>query len=83
MAIKGYNAFPSIAGASPSDCLVSYAAHTLWESYPSAEMQSVYSTVPVDWATPVRVPSMGQIDLFIIFFLYLIRQFAQRKKKPS
>ena len=29
----------SITGASPSDC-----------SYPSAEMQSVYSTAPADWA---------------------------------
>ena len=40
----------SITGTSPSDCLVSYPEH-LGESYPSAEMQSVYSTAPVDWAT--------------------------------
>ena len=35
----------SIAGTSPSDCLVSYPGHSLggW-SYPSAEKQSVYST---------------------------------------
>ena len=43
---------PSITGTSPSDCLVSY----IWTivrggSYPSAEVQSVYSTAPPDWAT--------------------------------
>ena len=40
----------SIAGALPSDCLVSYPGHSLGESYPSAEMQSVYCTAPTDWA---------------------------------
>ena len=41
----------SIAGTSPSDCLVSYPGHMLgWGSYPSAEKQSVYSTAPADWA---------------------------------
>ena len=32
----------SITEASPSDCLVSYAGHSLREHYSSAEMQSVY-----------------------------------------
>ena len=41
---------PSITGTSPSDCLVSYAGHSLGGSYPSAEVQSVYSTAPADWA---------------------------------
>ena len=42
----------SITGTSPSDCLVSYPGHSLGRgSYPSAEMQSVYSTVPAGWAT--------------------------------
>ena len=42
----------STAGTSPSDCLVSYAGHSLGGgSYPSAEVQSVYSTAPADWAT--------------------------------
>ena len=43
---------PSITGTSPSDYLVSYTGHSLWggESYPSAEVQSVYSTAPTDWA---------------------------------
>ena len=37
----------SISGASPSDCLMLYPGHSLWEgSYLSAKMQSVYSTVP-------------------------------------
>ena len=40
----------SITGALPSDCLVSYPGHLLVVgSYLSAEMQSVYSTAPVDW----------------------------------
>ena len=29
----------SITGASLWDCLVSYLGHSLWESYPSAEIQ--------------------------------------------
>ena len=33
-----------------SDCLVSYPGHSKSESYPSAEMQSVYFTASADWA---------------------------------
>ena len=40
---------PSITGVSPSDCLVSCPGHLLGRSHPSAEMQLVYSTAPVDW----------------------------------
>ena len=41
----------STAGTSPSDCLVLYPGHSLGGgSYPSAEVQSVYSTAPADWA---------------------------------
>ena len=40
----------SITGASRSDCLMSYPEHSLGESYPSTEMQSVYSTATADWA---------------------------------
>ena len=41
----------STAGTSPSDCLVSYPGHSLGRgSYPSAEVQSVYSTAPANWA---------------------------------
>ena len=39
-------------GSSITDCLVSYAGHSLEAgSYLSAEMQSVYSTAPAEWAT--------------------------------
>ena len=42
---------PNITGISLSDCLVSYLGHSLGTgSYPSAEVQSVYSTAPADWA---------------------------------
>ena len=41
----------SISGTSPSDCLVSYPGHSFGGgSYPTAEVQSVYSTAPADWA---------------------------------
>ena len=40
-----------ISGASSPNCLVSCTGHSLRESYPPAEMQSVYSIAPVDWAT--------------------------------
>ena len=41
----------SIIGTSPSDCLVSYAEHSLGGGgFPSAEKPSVYSTAPADWA---------------------------------
>ena len=41
----------SITRASPSDCLVSYPGHKLGESYPSAEMRSVYSAASAFWVT--------------------------------
>ena len=49
---KGVLHIPQIAktGDSPSDCLLSYSGHTLGKSYPTAEMQSVYSTAPSNWA---------------------------------
>ena len=40
----------SITGTSTSDCLVSYPGHSFRGSYPSTEVQSVYCTVPIDWA---------------------------------
>ena len=36
-----------ITGTSPSDCLVSYLPHSLWGSYPSVEVQLVYSTFKI------------------------------------
>ena len=38
----------STVGTSSSDSLESYPEHLLEESYPSAEVQSVYSTAPAD-----------------------------------
>ena len=43
----------SITGASLSDCLVSYPGYSLGESYPPVEMKLMYSTAPVDKATPI------------------------------
>ena len=40
----------SITGASPSDCLESYPGDLSEESYPSTEMQLVYSATPAEWA---------------------------------
>ena len=41
----------SITRLSPSDCFALYAGHSLGRgSYPSLEVQSMYSTSPVDWA---------------------------------
>ena len=39
----------SITGTLPSDFLVSYPEHSLGESYPTAELQSVYSIATADW----------------------------------
>ena len=41
----------SMTGASLSDCIMSYPAHLFGGFYPSAEMQSVYSTTLPNWAT--------------------------------
>ena len=45
----------SITGTSQSDYLVSYPADLLAGSYPSAEVQSVYSTAPTDWTRKLLV----------------------------
>ena len=42
--------FDSITGASASDYLVSYPGYSLGESYPSADLQPVYSAAPADRA---------------------------------
>ena len=41
----------SITEISPLDCLVSYRGHSLGDSCSSAEMQSVYSAAPAEWAS--------------------------------
>ena len=48
MTMKGYSTFPQ---TSPSDCLMSYTGHSLRGSYPSADVQSVYSAAPTNWTT--------------------------------
>ena len=40
----------SLTGTSSSDCLVLYSGPSSRGSHPSAEMQSVYSAAPADWA---------------------------------
>ena len=45
MAMKEYSIFPKAPGLEPHHQIVVGG-----EFYPSAEMQSVYSTVPADWA---------------------------------
>ena len=43
---------PGTIGTSPSDCLVSYQdTHSGGVSYPSADVQSVYSTAPTNRAS--------------------------------
>ena len=58
----------SITGTSPSDCLVSYPGHSSG-GYPSAEVQSVYSTAPADWgmgrSTNINQPSTLPVCLFL------------------
>ena len=39
----------NITVVSPSDCLVSKSGHSLGKFYPSAEMQSVYSSAQANW----------------------------------
>ena len=50
--MKGYCTFSKVPAflEPPSDCLVSYPGHSLGESYPSAEIQSVYSAAQADLA---------------------------------
>ena len=57
----------SITGTSPSDCLVLYPGHLLGVgSYPSAEMQWVYSAAPADRAIAI----WGNLSLLYIY-IYL------------
>ena len=60
---------PSITWTSPSNCLVSYTGHSLGGgSYPTAEVQSVYSTAPADW-----IIRFNKIGLRAIIFAAIIR----------
>ena len=61
----------SITGTSPSDCLVSYTGHSLGGSYPSVEVQSVYSTAPVDWAS-VCVYVCMCVCVCVCIYIYIL-----------
>ena len=53
-----------ITEASPSDCLMSYPGHTLGESYPSAEMQSMYlfcSPSRLGWLNKETKPKLSLV----------------------
>ena len=62
----------SITAASPSDCLVSYLG-----SYPSIEMQLVYSTAPANWAllrkSNSTLNSHKKITTMVLFIRLLTR----------
>ena len=42
-------------GISPSDAVLSYPRLSLWVFYPSAEVQSIYSTAPADWVQNLTI----------------------------
>ena len=50
----------SITGTLPLDCLVSYLRHSLGKSYPSAEMQLVYSAAPSNWGSNLTFEETGK-----------------------
>ena len=55
-------------GASLSDGLLSYLGHLLGvASYPSADMQSAYSSVPADWGTTVVAYKIKLINNLVLY----------------
>ena len=58
-----------ITGASPSDGLVSYPGHLLEKFYPTAEMPSVYSAAPADWAISGLVSLFNGISNFVVYLM--------------
>ena len=62
-----------INGALQSDCLVSYPGYLLGKSYPSVEMQTVYSTTSVDWAIFLINDHFSYTQLYGIKYYYLIQ----------
>ena len=61
----------NIIRVSPSDCLVSYTGHLLEESYPSALMQSVYSTAPSDWASVCVCVCVLVVPIKAYIYIYI------------
>ena len=66
---KGVLYIPQISkpGSSPSDCLMLYLGYSVVgkDFYSSAEMQSVYSTAPADWASHYCKKNSSDIFQFI------------------
>ena len=58
----------------PTDCLVSYTGHSLGESYPSAEMQSVYSVALAYWVMYQEVPRSVDVASGTLAQLYTLLQ---------
>ena len=75
-----------ITEASPSDCLESYPGHLPGESYPSAEMQSVYSTASANWATDIQSYSVS-LEIFIVYkilnYLPWLKKFAEEETEAT
>ena len=67
MAIKGYSAFPKAPASLEfhHQTVQCHIQDTRWErSYPSAEVQSVYSTAPADWASPTLIQDASKYFLW-------------------
>ena len=78
MAMKGCSTFsnaPALLEPHHQITIVSYQGHLLWmRSYPSAEVQSVYSTAPADWVI--------HFDVFwTIFRVMLVCDMISHSKK--
>ena len=90
MAMKGCSTFPkisSVTGTSPSDCLVSYQ-DTRWEGFLFAEVQSVYSTAPADWARWLHclikcIFIYIWAGIYIYIYIYYLLLVQQEKSKYS
>ena len=70
--------------------LVSYSGHMIgWRFYPSAVMQSVYSTVPADWViayypgTAVKTLLLFDFILYKYSSLYICKSFQERQLKSN
>ena len=59
-----------------------YLGHSLGKSYPSVEMQSMYSTAPQDWAKK-DLKKKKPVCFLLSFILLLMREttFLKEKKK--
>ena len=66
---KGVFHIPQISKSrvSSSDGLILYLRHWLRRSYPSAEMQLVYSTAPANWADIYVNNSIEYTGAYIIY----------------